>query len=45
MDGQWDAIVIGAGHIGLAVARVLAQREWRAPELPTARRLTHGEST
>ena len=26
MDGQWDAIVIGAGHNGLAAARVLAQR-------------------
>ena len=26
MDGRWDAIVIGAGHNGLAAARVLAQR-------------------
>jgi len=26
MDGKWDAIVIGAGHNGLAAARVLAQR-------------------
>ena len=29
MGGDWDAIVIGAGHNGLAAARVLVQRGFR----------------